>query len=245
MHLNDMPLLIHSDGTLTDANKDAWRRAIPWVQFIDRKEGDDRFESTIGSKSPLASQWRRATHTGLKLFDPHLFGSLDNLLMIDSDLLFFERPDEIVASLDGKFHWNRDVANAYTVPLESMRELVGSAVPEKLNSGLLLMPRLDAAALGSLEAILKLFYEHGWRDLAHFWYEQTLYAGFVGSLGSGAGSSFSQPYDCVLRASQKRQITRHYFGNGVTRPRFFTEGVPRVYSAIGKSKKQHASLSLF
>ena len=231
-HLNHMPLLVHSDGTLGMVDKDAWRRVIPWAQFIERSDAEDRFVETVGKQSSIASSWRDTNHTGLKLFDPHLFGSLNNILMIDSDVLFFEYPLELINSIDGRFHWNHDVQNAYTVPLENMRTLIGSAVPEKLNSGVMLMPRLDTSALRSMAAVLELFYEHGWRDLTHFWYEQTIYAGLIGSLGHRTGCRLSQPYDCVIRASQECQVARHYCGNGVSRPRFFTEGVPRVANSL-------------
>lgn len=232
-------LYVHSDGTINSDDEEAWRSVIPWTSFVSRREADAEFDRVVGSRWPVLAKWRALNHTGLKLIDPHLYGRKQRLLLIDSDVLCFARPDRLISLLnssDEVWAWNRDIADAYTVPRRELSRLFSCAVPERLNSGLFVIDRFELSSVSAIAGIIEEMSAAGWDEFSHYWYEQTIYAAFIGVIGAKKAHPLPTEYDCLLRSSPASQITQHYVGNGITRPRFFTEGIPRVRKSLSLSR---------
>ena len=132
------PVLL-DDGTLDDVCISALRRLFPSVVVHSAAAIDERLDRVLPeARFPVLRARRREFPLLRKLLDPHA-GLSGWRLLIDSDLLFFHRPDIL---LDWHDHPRQplraeDIANAYGYPLALLNELAGQPVPERVNTGLL------------------------------------------------------------------------------------------------------------
>ena len=129
---------IHDDGSLEEPQIARLRTLFPAAQIHRRVDNDariahllppDRFPTIHGER-------RRSFPTFLKLTDVHA-GRSGWRLVLDSDMLFFRRPDFLLHWLqapDRPLHLV-DVGNAYGYPLSAMSALAGSPVPSRVNVG--------------------------------------------------------------------------------------------------------------
>lgn len=132
------PVLL-DDGSLEETQIDALRRLCPNLE-VDRAAAiEARLDTHLPSaRFPSLRARRREFPLLRKLTDPHV-GRTGWRLLMDSDLLFFRRPEILVAWLDAPAIPLRaeDLANAYGYPLALLNELAGRPVPERVNTGLL------------------------------------------------------------------------------------------------------------
>ncbi|WP_245844327.1 hypothetical protein [Nibricoccus aquaticus] len=132
------PVLL-DDGTLTPEFSDPILRLFPATTILTSAEIEARLDAALPEKNfPSLRQRRREFPLLRKLTDPHA-GLIGWRLLIDSDLLFFRRPDALLAWLDHPTQPLRaeDLANAYGYPLALLAEVAGQPVPERVNTGLL------------------------------------------------------------------------------------------------------------
>lgn len=133
-------LVLHlvDDGTLRSDQEQQLRRLFP--------SGDTRWKHEVAaeldqhlpvSRFPVLRQ-RWSDYINIrKLTDIHL-GSRGNKLVLDSDMLFFQRPDELLA------WWDQpdgpclmlDCVESYGYSRELMEELAGASIPPLLNVGI-------------------------------------------------------------------------------------------------------------
>lgn len=166
--------VIHDDGTLESAHRDALVRLFPRIRFDGRRAIIARLDEYLPhARFPVLRT--RADNFPLlhKLLDPHV-GSRGWKLLIDSDLLFFHRPALLVDWLDrpGRPLRATDVVNAYGYPLELLAELAGRPVDERVNTGLLGL-RSDAIDWERLEFWCR---ELQQRAGTHYYQEQAIVA---------------------------------------------------------------------
>jgi hypothetical protein len=162
-----------------------------------------------------------------KLVDPVVFGRADRLLFLDSDVLFFAQPTELldVAGDDGHVSvFNRDNTSWYTISPQLAQERLGIEMPECLNAGLGLVPRasLDLARADQwLEAVPEL--------LAQTWLtEQTIQALYAGANGLRfLPDTYGLSREPGLTSATGRDlVAKHYVSH--PRPHLFREGIPHV-----------------
>jgi hypothetical protein len=130
--------VIHDDGTLADVHQAVFQRLFPATRFVGSEEIATRLDAALPeSRFPvLRERWRAYPHIR-KLINPHL-GDRGWKLVLDSDLLFFRRPDFLLAWLD---HPDRplhaiDCEEAYGYPTATMGELAGHPITPLVNVGL-------------------------------------------------------------------------------------------------------------
>jgi hypothetical protein len=130
--------VIYDDGSLTEEWRDLLARVAPSARFVTLADTLARLDAHLpAARFPaLRDRWK---HFPLlrKLTDIHV-GQSGWKLFIDSDLLFFHRPQLLLDWLDHPTRPLRamDVQNAYGYPLEMLGELAGQPVPERVNTGL-------------------------------------------------------------------------------------------------------------
>jgi hypothetical protein len=167
-------LCIHDDGTLTEEACFQLRRHFPEGRLISRGEADAAVLPAL-AEFPLCSELRRTNTLSLKLFDFRHYLQSDRMLLLDSDILFFLEPQELLRRIeDTAYLWNtanEDVSSAYTVDAETVQERLGFELHPRFNSGLGLIHR-SSLNLDWIERFLQLpgIHEHFWRI------EQTLFA---------------------------------------------------------------------
>jgi hypothetical protein len=140
-----LPVYIHDDGSLGDQAIAAVRRSLPGVQVIRRADADDAVLQALQGL-PRCRQLREENILSLKLFDPWVVQPTGDVILLDSDVLFFRRPVEIEAWLRsaGRVNlWN--VGGDYSAEtLARARAALHTnhpTVPVGFNAGLGLIPR--------------------------------------------------------------------------------------------------------
>jgi hypothetical protein len=136
----DRPLypVIYDDGNLGAEARENLQRVSPQIRFVDIAETRARLDEFLPhSRFPfLRDRWQHYPNIR-KLTDPHL-GSTGWKLVLDSDLLFFRRPDLLLdwtAAPDRPLH-AVDIKESYGYTRERMERLTGHHLAEKVNVGI-------------------------------------------------------------------------------------------------------------
>ena len=130
--------VIYDDGSLAEQYRDSLSRLFPAVRFVAQGETIKRLDALLPvARFPfLRERWLNYPNLR-KLIDPHL-GGTGWKLVLDSDLLFFRRPDFLLHWLDTPdrpLHAvDCETSYGYSRPL--MNELAGAPVADLVNVGL-------------------------------------------------------------------------------------------------------------
>jgi hypothetical protein len=130
--------VVYGDGTLGTEPRSHIRRVVPWVEFVGRKEIENRLDDCLPPSEYPTLRERRLEYVHLrKLTDFHA-GSTGWKLVLDSDMLFFDRPSlliEWMRSPEQPLHM-RDAVESYGYSRELMEELTDAQIPERVNVGM-------------------------------------------------------------------------------------------------------------
>jgi alpha-N-acetylglucosamine transferase len=146
----------------------------------------------------------------------------DRMLLLDSDVLFFQKPVDLLDRIenpDYRFNVvNRDLASAYTVNPDTVKTLLGVDLVARFNSGLGLIHK-SSLSFDWVEEFLSLP-----NIIGHFWLiEQTLYA----LCSSKFGVEFlPNPYNVRLDKGINGSPSRHYVGR--IRHLMYGEGISHL-----------------
>ena len=125
------------DGSFDDTLRAECLRLFPGARIPSRDAIDARLEATLPAAHFPALRGQRRTYLHLrKITDVH--AGLDGWrLVLDSDMLFFRRPDALLGWCDAPARpvHMLDVQDAYGYPTKTLTELAGRPVPEKVNVG--------------------------------------------------------------------------------------------------------------
>lgn len=169
----DYPLFIH-DGGLAPGQAEQILAHFPDATLIPRSESDVHVEDELRRRGHARSlEYRRRNPSTRKLFDFFLFSSAEYQVAIDSDIVFFARPDLLIVPPEGVAvnRYNRDEAEFYSMTPDELEAAFGLRPPPMINSGLAVIRResIDFAAIDRWLAHPTLF--------ADTWVtEQTLHA---------------------------------------------------------------------
>ncbi|WP_016953298.1 hypothetical protein [Anabaena sp. PCC 7108] len=211
-------LCIHNDGTLTDENLATLRHHFPNARIIDRKQADEKVLASLASY-PRCLEFRKTNLLSPKVFDFALYLQCDRLLLLDSDILFFKAPTELLNRIDNPDYQlntlNADVESSYTVAADVVKNHLGFDLSERVNSGLGLIHK-RSLNFDWIEEFLALP-----NIIGHFWrIEQTIYA----LCSSRFGVELLPPaYDVHLEGSINGSPSRHYVGK--IRHLMYSEGI--------------------
>lgn len=126
------------DGSFDAALRSECRRIFPGTRVLGAEECEAALDASLPIARFPALRRQRQSYLHLrKLTDAHI-GHRGWRLVLDSDMLFFRRPDALLAWLDAPdrpVHM-LDVQNAYGYPHDTLAALAGRPIPEKLNVGI-------------------------------------------------------------------------------------------------------------
>ena len=212
---------IHEDGSVPANGIAALQHHFPDARVIRRSKADE----IVGRKLrnyPRCQALRNTNVLSLKVFDFAAFLELDRLLLLDFDVLFFERPTILLERITDPHYvynsLNRDWGMGYSVDRAVAQSAVEFSFQPYINSGLGLMHQKSYE--------IKLFEE--WLALPGILshphrIEQTL----VALACSRFGHQFlPEEYDVQLQRTQPTQIVKHY--TGPIRHLMYREGLNRV-----------------
>jgi hypothetical protein len=200
-------LCIHDDGTLTTENRATLQHHFPDARIIDRPTADKHVLKKL-SAHPRCLEFRKTNHLSPKIFDFPAYLESDRMLLLDSDVLFFAEPTDLLERIENPNYQlntvNGDVSSSYTIEPEVVQEKFGFKVIDRFNSGLGLIHKASLN-LDWIEEFLAL------PDIiGHFWrIEQTLYA----LCSCRFGAELLPPvYDVHLEGDINGAPSRHYVG---------------------------------
>jgi lipopolysaccharide biosynthesis glycosyltransferase len=202
-------LFIHEDGSVDEKARQRIEHVLPGVRFVSRKEADEKVKKSLVDY-PACWTHRGKHNLFLKFFDVPVFAPGERFIFLDSDVLFFKKPEEILAWADGnkeEFFYNEDTKEKYCIPRDEIEQALGITLWPRFNSGLMLVPK-KALSLKLAEKLLVTF-----ERKAHHpqFFEQTLYALMASAWNRG------RALPCTYEISwgffrDKESIARHYVG---------------------------------
>ena len=131
-------IVIVDDGTLKSRQAEQLQRMLPGLQVIWSSEVNRRLDQHLPSERYPQLRRRRIAYPHLrKLTDIHAGGS-GWKLVLDSDMLFFHRPDFLLEWLrcPARPCHMADVENSYGYSRQLMEALAGAPIPERVNVGI-------------------------------------------------------------------------------------------------------------
>lgn len=131
--------VFYGDGTLGPSSRAALRRVVPWAEFVLSDDIETRLDAHLPRSEYPTLRKRRIEYVHLrKLTDFHAGGS-GWTLVLDSDMLFFDRPSLLLKWLrapNSPIHM-LDHQESYGCSRELMQELAGATIPERVNVGII------------------------------------------------------------------------------------------------------------
>jgi hypothetical protein len=220
-----LPWLFHDDGSLTTDDKAMLMRQFPGCRVINRAESDEWFRARA-DKYPRLTALRQQHVMLLKLADVYVYSNAKRVLYVDSDVLFFNKPEFLIAALhegQPKNYFNRDLASAYITTSTLLSELTGVMPPDSLNAGLSALNR-DDIALVKIEKVLQLLDDNVRADWLHYSHliEQTAVA-LLSAASSSGTCHLPAEYDVSLDKKIEAAVCKHYVG--VIRDEYELEGL--------------------
>jgi len=92
---DDIAVIIHDDGTLTDRDKILLEKHIPGIGIIEKKFADRKMAGILRNY-PNSKIYRASNIIATQLFDYAIFSKRDKYISLDSDTLFLRRPDKLI-----------------------------------------------------------------------------------------------------------------------------------------------------
>lgn len=160
----------------------------------------------------------RNFYCALKLFDPWVYSSADVIVLMDSDILFFRRPNELLECAgESKACFNADYQNVYAMETEKIRHCMGIDVLNKVNAGLMVLGR-EQYDLSLIEQYFSAFQTPIYNPNKH---EQTLYALL---LTQARAHRLSKVYQISKQPIVNSTVSHHFVTDG-SRLGFSTRGI--------------------
>jgi alpha-N-acetylglucosamine transferase len=194
---------------------------FPDARIIDRSSADARVLAELANY-PRCLEFRKNNHLAPKVFDFASYLESDRMLLLDSDILFFQEPTVLLERIENPAYLlntvNGDTKSAYTVDPAIVKEKCQVEVIDRFNSGLGLIHKASLN-FDWIEEFLAL------PDiLGHFWrIEQTLYALCSSRFGV---ELLPDQYTVQLEENLQDLPSRHYVG--AIRHLMYGEGIRQL-----------------
>ncbi len=216
-------VIIHDDGHLPPEARSAFVKLAPGVRGVSAVEADRPVLEAL-NEHPACREYRLAHPLARKIFDVPILTQSNRFIILDSDLLFFRKPEAILrwcAEGAGQCWFNRHVNQAMPISRSQVRAKLGIDMWHQVNSGLCLIDR-DAIDFALCERALR---ETTLMDKHISQVEQTLFA--ICASARGRGGLLPDEYEVSdAPNSSPNAVARHYASS--SRDRFFADGMKRV-----------------
>jgi hypothetical protein len=207
---------VHDDGTLTATQCETLAYLFPGVRVIPKSQSDQEIDSFL-APFPNCQRLRKRDLYTIKVFDFPYYARAKRIILLDSDVLFFRRPSDLIMPCQ-ECLFNADVWTCYIYSTAELRDRFGLDVPERINIGLGAMDK-ECFRFDAFEGILA---DHKFRTQT-FIIDQTL----IAIMASQRGVRLLGPeYRMSLSSGLENVTSKHY--TRVVRHLFYLEGLPRL-----------------
>lgn len=232
------PLVVHEDGSFGDAERAQLAEHFPGTRIIDRARADAEIIPLLESAglSECAELRRRHIMT-LKLFDLQHYARGKRVLYVDTDILFFERPDALLEALESsdeawRDRYNEDVRSCYAWSPEQIEAETGIRILPRVNAGMMAV-RIGTPDWARYERWLRI-------PGRTFYSEQTLWAMHLSAAGA---QPLPADYDVCFRLAWegtdwqaslaekrvgRKVVTEHFCGGLECRVLFYERFMQRL-----------------
>lgn len=202
---------LYDDGTLSDQERAVLARLFPLGRIVSIEEARASLDRHLPrDRYPvLRERWDHYPNIR-KLIDPHI-GSHGWKLVLDSDMLFYRRPDALLAWMEkpGRPLHALDCTESYGYSRELMESLSGNSLPVLLNVGIcgLRSDSIDWKELEHWTATLIA------REKTSYYLEQALVAMIVARTVGGAHALQAHDYVTLPTKSEAllpKAVLHHY-----------------------------------
>jgi hypothetical protein len=222
-------MFVHSDGSLTDTDVTRLHQVLPGAQVISREESDRIVEPHMQElRLSRSIRFRRALVFALKLFDPFFFGEHASFFLLDSDVLFFRRPGELLVDEPISLY-SPDNGIRYCLSAEAMQALLGRQCIASFNPGVV-RTRRTVLDLPFVEDCLQRVEFWGSGSRPHYYAELTLWAMQLTTAGA---RQLPPSYAITPTLDGPIPVSGHYCGGGYPATWFYSRGLPRLAREFG------------
>lgn len=204
----DLGVTVHDDGSLTPRDRRWIGAHLPGTHVLQRWIADAQMQAALVGYPALAA-WRARAPLALKLLDVEWCAGGRTVIGLDSDVLFFARPETLLEAAKHYTHerYNLDTEGApHAWPAYVLAREIGVTPVPQYNSGVTVFRRASVEHWPLYEAALKI----GGGD--PYLYEQTFHA-----LAAAAGRAEALPpeYDAGGRNLKAggAVVNQHYLFN--------------------------------
>ena len=206
------PLSIQIQGRAPARVRLTLERHFPNARIVSQQEADGRVNPQLEARGWLRLlEARRQNQYLQKLTDNVLLSGFRNVILLDSDVLFFRRPDELL-DFTGRHIFQQDQASNYLV-----ENAAGVTVAPRLNAGLMKFQPAHISLARCDEYLADFPTYQGWL-------EQTLLALYASETGTAQLLPATYLISFDRSIDPGTLVARHYAGP--TRPLMTEEGMP-------------------
>lgn len=219
-------LFVHGDGSLSEGSIELLSTHFKNSTVIKRLDADSQMPSFLQGYKHLSDfRAKRNFHCVLKLLDILRFSSSENILVLDSDVLFFNSPEQIKTSINrGQPFYNRDYKCSYVKGAKSFASEQKIKLKTQVNAGLMFLNKqFYLEQLGFMDTFFRKIVAYPAPSNINV-YEQTLHAILMSKCDA---TSLDARYQISKRGIDDSTVTHHFVNDG-SRNRFYTDGLKRL-----------------
>ena len=176
-------IVVHEDGSFTQDDRNRLYDKFNNIEIIDKERSDVEILEFLKDYE-LCTHFRQSSHHTIfriKLFDIFYYTKNNNVLYLDSDILFCKEPTFMLDCFKTKTgFYLRDSWSSYCVPFRD--EDNNTIVDRFINAGLNYYPTKNSFNLDDIERSLEIMYTHGSRGATHPFLEQSCIAYMITKL---------------------------------------------------------------
>ncbi len=106
-------IIIHDDGTLTDQSVHQLESRLNNVKVLRKNKALEMLESHPDFIGKIKEFSKRGHKVMIQLIDIYFLSATSKVMLLDGDVLFFKKPDEILDFISGKSAYNALVSRQY------------------------------------------------------------------------------------------------------------------------------------
>jgi hypothetical protein len=221
----DWPLIWLQGGWMSDSAIGRLREHFPDSRFVSLKDADAAVETELDRLGLTATiSVRRIAFPLRRPIDFRISGASDRAFFLDADVLFFQRPTDLLDAVTSRRRvnlFNKDATNGYGLTVDEAEGRFGVRPMERLNAGLCLVCR-ESLGLDETECYLA-----EPEMMANQFVDQLVYGLLAASFPTEhLPETYRISADPGLTVHGTPLVARHYAGR--TRPLMFTEGMPAL-----------------
>ena len=216
-------VFIHSDGSLSDQDLELIEKVLPGCWVISPASAERTVVDRLkGRNLAFCAEQRSRSQLSLHLLDPLILSDGSPFVFLDSDVLIFSCPKELVEAERASCLYTHEPLRDYSLTESEMRHLDSHALDGNLDGALL---RVDPSKIDLQRVESHLRHPSFWRDKApHTRLVQTIWALEFGRLGA---TRLPDSYGvCPSQLGAAELTSGHYGGADVGSALYYTHAIP-------------------